>query len=138
MEKFDLIKSRVKTIVGEIVGIKEYDDLDSLTDDLGYDSIDFMQLRSNLSNEFNIDITPQIWFNFINEIQLDGRSEITLEIIDKWKDKLSEYHIEVPSELIETIKQLSIKQDLDSFSARVISLININTITILLIKLMKK
>lgn len=138
MEKFDLIKSRVKTIVGEIVGVKEYNDLDSLTDDLGYDSIDFMQLRSNLSNEFNIEITPQIWFNFINEIQLDGRSEITLERINKWKNKLSEYHIEVTSELIETIKQLSIKQDLDSFSARVISLININTITILLIKLIDK
>ncbi|MDD3038026.1 acyl carrier protein [Bacteroides sp.] len=138
MEKNDFIKSKVKTIVAEIVGIEEYNDLDSLTDDLGYDSIDFMQLRSNLSNEFDIEITTQDWFNFINEIQLEGAGEITLERINEWENKLSEYHIEVTSELIETIKHLSLKQDLDSLSARIVSLINVNTITILLIKLINK
>ena len=46
--EFNDVKKVVKKIVGEVVGIDEFNDLDSLTDDLGYDSIDFIQLRSNL------------------------------------------------------------------------------------------
>lgn len=138
MENFYTLKSKVKTIVGEIVDIGDYHDLDSLTDDLGYDSIDFMQLRSRLSNELNIEITPQTWFNFINEIQLDCNNVLTDERINEWTKKLAEYHIEITPELIETIKYLSLKQDMDSLSARIVSLINVNTITILLIKLIKK
>lgn len=138
MEAFNLLKNKVKTIVGEIVGIEEYNDLDSLTDDLGYDSIDFMQLRANLSGEFSRDITPQAWFDFINEIHLDSRREITAEIIVEWENKLSEYDIKVTPELIETIKHLSQKQDFDSLSARIVSLINVNTITILLTKILKR
>lgn len=126
----------VKRIVGEIVGADEFNEMDSLTDDLGYDSIDFMQLRSNLSNEFCIDITVQTWIDFINEIQLS--SNFDSEAIDKWKNKLSEYSINVTPELIETMKTLDSKNDLDSMSARIISLINVTTISILLIKLQKK
>lgn len=138
MEAFNLLKNKVKSIVGEIVGIEEYNDLDSLTDDLGYDSIDFMQLRASLSNKFNIDITPQAWFDFINEIHLDAKCEITAEMIVEWKNKLSEYDIEATPGLIETIGHLSKKQDFDSLSARIVSLINVNTITILLTKMLKK
>jgi acyl carrier protein len=138
MTDFNLVKGTVKKIVGEVVGVEEYDDSDSLTDDLGYDSIDFMQLRSNLSNEFCIDLTPQVWLGFIEEIQLDYKDEVTSEVISEWEKKLSDYHIEIPPELVETIKLLSIKNDLDSLAARIISLINVNTISILLIKLQNK
>lgn len=126
----------VKRIVGEIVGADEFNEMDSLTDDLGYDSIDFMQLRSNLSNEFCIDITVQTWIDFINEIQLSCNFDS--EAIEKWKNKLSEYSINVTPELVETMKTLNSKNDLDSMSARIMSLINVTTISILLIKLQKK
>lgn len=138
MMPFNNVKETVKRIVAEVVGIDDFDDLDSLTDDLGFDSIDFMQLRSNLSNEFHIDITPQTWFNFINEIKLSNESASDSEAIVRWKNKLFEYNINVTPELVDTIKALNEKNDSDSISARIMSLININTISTLLIKLQEK
>ncbi|MEQ3077827.1 phosphopantetheine-binding protein [Bacteroides thetaiotaomicron] len=136
--EFNDVKKVVKKIVGEVVGIDEFNDLDSLTDDLGYDSIDFIQLRSNLSNEFFIDITPQTWFNFINDIQLNSKYAYDSEVISEWINKLAEYGINVTPELVETIQTLNEKNDRDSISARILSLINVNTISILLIKLQKQ
>lgn len=138
MEEFDKVKRIIKKIIGEIVGIDQFDDSDSLTDDLGYDSIDFMQLRSNLSNEFCIDITPQTWLDFIDEIQLNYEESDNPEIISSWQNKLAEYAISITPDMIETIKVLYKKNDLDSVSARIISLINVNTLSVLIIKLQKK
>lgn len=138
MEEFDIVKRIIKKIIGEIVGIDQFNDSDSLTDDLGYDSIDFMQLRSNLSNEFCIDITPQTWLDFIDEIQLNYKESDNPEIISSWQNKLAEYAISITPDMIETIKVLYKKNDLDSVSARIISLINVNTLSVLIIKLQKR
>lgn len=133
------IKERVKKIVGEIVDIEDFNDTDSLTDDLGYDSIDFIQLMHDLSNEFEIEINIKIWSDFVSEIRVlateytdkDSKSEM-------WRSKFSDYELEINPDFMENIKSLSAKKDYDSISARVLGLINVNTISILLTKLLAK
>lgn len=57
----DNIEERIKKIIVEQIGTKDFSDLDNLETDLDMDSLDRTEFIMNLETEFHLEIPDDVW-----------------------------------------------------------------------------
>lgn len=128
------IKDRIKKSVCDVIDIEDAEYSDSLTDDLGYDSIDFLQLISAISSEFEIKVSPQDIKTFTDELSADiekivnSNDTIVIESLEK------KYNIIIAPDFINTLITFKELKDIDAINARIFSLLTIDAIALFITK----